>query len=157
MRAHSYFKSSTLGINGQYTVTIISTPAGTPVSGSTNTFDYPILSNVTLKCMVDPSPPASATYRWNTACYTNARSNDQTCFPHDQTTQSVTGTNLLAEDAGSVVCSVTINDNIHSSNFYGVRVSGIHFLYLCITSVVKVERLHWVLKKRIIPEIMSNR
>ena len=41
------------------TVTVVSSPAGTPVSESTNTFDYPILSSVTLRCMVEPLPPSS--------------------------------------------------------------------------------------------------
>ena len=41
-----------VGVDGQYIVTIVSNPAGTPVSGFTNTFDYPILSSVTLTCDV---------------------------------------------------------------------------------------------------------
>ena len=58
-----------------YTVTIASTPAGTPVSGSTNTFDYPILSSVTLTCMVDPSPPAGAVG--------NVPTRGRSCISHD--------------------------------------------------------------------------
>jgi len=113
-----------VGISGQYTVTIVSTPAGTPVSGSTSTFDYPILSNVTLTCMVDPSPPAGATYRWSTSCFTNGRHTDQTCFPTGQTTQSVTGYHLLAEDAGGIACVVTIDGVDYASNIIVLRVSG---------------------------------
>jgi len=121
------------GTNSQYTVTIDSTPAGTPVSGSTNTFDYPILSNVTLTCMVDPSPPASATYRWNTGCYTNDRRTEDTCFPAGQTTQSVTGTNLLAEDAGTVYCAVTIGGVEYGSELFSLRVSGMNIISTCST------------------------
>jgi len=51
-------KTVIAGTYGQFTVTIVSNPAGTLVSGSTNTFDYPILSSVTLTCTVDPSPKA---------------------------------------------------------------------------------------------------
>ena len=50
-----------LGIDGQttYTVTIVSSPAGIPVNGSTDTFDYPILSNVTLTCNVTSNDVSS--------------------------------------------------------------------------------------------------
>ena len=119
-----YWFTILTGIDGQYTVTIFSTPAGTPVSGSTNTFDYPILSNVTLTCMVDPSPPAGYTFRWNTACFINSRHRDQTCFPTGQTIQNVTGYHLLAEDAGAIACAVTIDDNIYDSNLFTLRISG---------------------------------
>ena len=117
------------GVDGQYTVTIVSTPAGTPVSGSTNTFDYPILSNVTLTCMVDPSPPAGATYQWNTGgCFTNDRHTDQTCFPVDQTTQSVTGYHLLAEDAGPIACTLRIGGVNYPSDIFTLRVSGMSYI-----------------------------
>ena len=124
------------GVDGQYTVTIVSTPAGTPVSGSTNTFDYPILSNVSLTCIVDPSPPASATYRWITSCFTNDRHTDQTCFPAGQTTQTVTGYHLLAEDAGPIACTVTIGGVEYPSDLFTVRVSGICTFVSCISSTV---------------------
>ena len=116
------------GVDGQYTVTIVSTPAGTPVSGSTNTFDYPILSNVTLTCMVDPSPPAGATYRWSTSCFTNDIHTDQTCFPIGQTTQIVTGYHLLAEDAGPIACTVTIGGIDYASDLFTLRVSGMSYI-----------------------------
>ena len=93
------------------TVTIISSLAGTPVSGSTNTFDYPILSSVTLTCMVDPTPVAvvNVSYSWDTTgCYTNSNYNNGTpgCFPHSQTTQSVTDNDVTAEDSGTITCTV---------------------------------------------------
>ena len=114
-----------VGVDGQYTVTIVSTPAGTPVSGYVNTFDYPILSNVTLTCMVDPSPPASATYQWNTAgCFTNHRHNTTKCFPVGRTTKNVTGINLLAKDAGSITCTVIIGGVNYTSGPLTLRISG---------------------------------
>ena len=110
------------------TVTIVSTPAGTPVSGSTNTFDYPILSSVTLTCMVDPSPPASATYQWNTGgCFTNDRQVTQLCFPVNQTTQSVNTTDVTAEDAGTVSCTATIGGVDFTSGPFTLRISGTHY------------------------------
>ena len=116
------------GVDGQYTVNIINNPADTPVSGSTNTFDYPILSNVTLTCMVNPTPlPSVTSYQWNTAgCYTNSQFTDgnSECFPHGQTTQNVTGNDLNAEDAGTITCTVMINGSDYTSEPFTLRISG---------------------------------
>jgi len=119
------------GTYGQtfYTATIISSPAGTPVSGSANTFDYPILSRVTLTCMVtsnDGSPFAVTNYSWDTAgCFTNHVHNVSTCFPAGQTSQSVTDNNLLAEDAGTITCATTIGGVKYTSGPLTLRISGI--------------------------------
>jgi len=118
------------GVDGQlYTVTIVSTPAGTPVSGSTNTFDYPILNNVTLTCMVtssNGSTPTVTNYQWDTTrCYANDLITTPTCFPFGQTAQSVTGSNLLAEDAGTITCAATIGGVVYASGPLTLRISGI--------------------------------
>ena len=121
------------------TVTIVSSPAGTPISGSTNTFDYPILSSVTLTCMVDPTPSSSVTYQWNTAgCYTNSKftpSNPE-CFPRGQVTQSVTGNDLNAEDAGTITCTVTISGSDYTSEPFTLRISGEQLVYCVIACIV---------------------
>ena len=126
------------GVDSQFTVTIVSSPAGTPVSGSTNTFDYPILSSVNLTCMVTPTP-SSVTYRWNTNdCYTNSKftgSNPQ-CFPHGQTTEIVTGNDLLAEDAGTITCTVTISGRDYISEPFTLRISGEQLVYCVIACIV---------------------
>ena len=120
-----------IGVHGQttYTVTIISNPAGAPVNGSNNTFDYPILSNVTLTSMVtssDGSKPTMINYQWNTTgCYTSTKHNIPTCFPTGQTTQNVTGNDLLAEDAGTITCTVTIDSMSYSSGPFTLCISGI--------------------------------
>ena len=114
------------------TVIIVNNPTGTPVSGSTNTFDYPILSNVTLTCMVDPTPSSSVTYQWNTTgCYTNSKftGNNPVCFPHGQTTQSVTGNDLNAEDAGTITCTITISGSDYISGPFTLRISGEQLVY----------------------------
>ena len=113
------------------TVTIVSSPAGTPVSGSTNTFDYPILSSVTLTCMVTLFNGGIYTgpYQWNTrGCYTNTghNSGNPTCFPTGQTTQNVTDNNLLADDAGTITCTVPVNDVDYTSDPLTLRISGEH-------------------------------
>ena len=127
---------------GPYAVTIVSSPTGTPVSGSTNTFDYPILSNVTLTCNVTSNDTSSFTvtsYQWNTTgCYNNNKftpSNPQ-CFLHGQTTQSVTGNGLNAEDAGTITCTVTISGSDYTSEPFTLRISGEQLVYCVIACIV---------------------
>ena len=97
------------------------------------------MSSVTLTCMVDPTPLSSVTYQWNTVgCYTNSRftgSNPQ-CFPHGQTTQSVTGNDLLAEDAGTITCTVTISGSDYTSEPFTLRISGEQLVYCVIACIV---------------------
>ena len=121
-------------------VAIVSSPAGTPVSGSTNIFDYPILSSVTLTCIVDPMPLISVTYSWNTTrCYTNAdyRGGNPQCFPDGQTTQNVTGNDVNAEDAGTITCAVTISGRNYVSPPFTLRISGEQLL--CIIIVCDIQ------------------
>ena len=109
-------------------IIIVSSPAGIPVSGSNNTFDYPILSSVTLTCMVDPLPSINISYQWNTTrCYTNSNYNGGVprCFPHGQTTSSITENNLTAEDAGTITCTVTINGIDFISEPFTLHISGV--------------------------------
>ena len=117
------------GIDSQFTVTIVSTPAGTPVSASINTFDYPILSSVTLKCNVTSNNGSSFTvtsYQWNTAgCYTNTNfnTNSPRCFPRGRITQHVTDHYVNAEDAGTITCTVMINGSNYTSDPFTLRIS----------------------------------
>ena len=78
--------------------------------------------------MVDPSPPAGATYQWFTTCFANNIHTDQTCFPYGKTTQSVTANNLLAEDASSIACSVTIGGSDFASDLFKLHISGMKIL-----------------------------
>ena len=86
--------------------------------------------------MVNPTPSSSVTYRWNTVgCYTNNQftgSNPQ-CFPHGRTSQSVTDTNLNAEDAGTITCTVTISGSRYTSGSLTLRISGDQLVY-CVIS-----------------------
>ena len=127
---YSMWYDNAVGVNGQLTVTIVSNPAGTPVSGSSSTFDYPILSSVTLTCMVNTSDGSTFTvtnYHWDTTdCYTNHVHNIPTCFPTDQATQSVSESSLLAEDAGTITCTATIDGVNYTSGQFILRVSGMH-------------------------------
>ena len=129
-------------------VTIVSSPAGTPVSGSNNTFDYPILSNVTLTCMVEPIPSSSGNYQWDTTgCYTNSKftpSNPE-CFPRGQTSQTVTDNDLNAEDAGTITCTVTISGNDYTSEPFTLRISSEQLVYCVITCIVYCKQCNDVL------------
>ena len=123
-----------LGANGDapFTVTIVSSPAGVPVNGSNNTFDYPLLSNVTLTCNVTSGDGSSFTvtsYKWNTeGCYTNPNFNNgiPRCFPHGQTTQTVTGKEVTANASGTITCTVIINSISYTSVPFTLRISGEH-------------------------------
>ena len=97
------------------------------------------MSSVTLTCMVNPTTSSSVTYQWNTTgCYTNTwftGSNPQ-CFPHGQTTQSVTVNNLNAVDAGTIKCTPRINNALHTSEAFTLRISGEQLVYCVITCIV---------------------
>ena len=124
-----------------YAVTIVSSPAGTLVSGYTNTFYYPILSSVTLTCNVASNNGSSfivASYRWNTdGCYNNNKftPSNPRCFPHGGTTQNVTD-NVIAHDAGTITCTVTINGRNYTSEPFTLRISGEQLVYCVITCIV---------------------
>ena len=125
-----------------FTVTIVSSPAGIPVSGSNNTFDYPILSSVTLTCNVTSNDGSSFTvdsYRWNTTrCYTHPNFNGGSprCFLHGQNIQNVTGNDLNAEDAGTITCTVTISGSDYTSEPFTLRISGEQLVYCVIACIV---------------------
>ena len=130
------------GVDGQFTVTIVSSPAGTPVSGFDNTFDYPILSSVTVTCNVtsnDGSEFTVTSYQWNSAgCYTHPGFNNGNprCFPHGQTTQGVTDDDVTAEDAGTITCTVAISGSNYTSEPFTLRISGEQLVYCVITCIV---------------------
>ena len=122
-------------------VTIVSSPAGTPVSGSTNTFDYPILSNVTLTCNVASNDMSFTvtTYQWNTeGCYRHPNFNygNPRCFPLGRNTQSVTGNDLLPKDAGTITCSVIIDSVNYTSEPFTLRISGEQLVHCVIACIV---------------------
>ena len=126
------------GVDGQFTASIVSSPAGTPVSGSNNKFDYPILSGVTLTCMVKPTPSSSATYQWDTTgCYTNSKfSSNEACFPNNRITQKIYGGNLRAKDAGTITCTVTTDGSDYTSEPFTLRISGEQLMYCVIVYII---------------------
>ena len=89
--------------------------------------------------MVNPMPSSSVIYRWNTArCYVNSKFNsgNPQCFPHGQTTPSVTGNDLISEDAGTISCIVTISGKDYNSEPFTLRISGELLVYCVIACTV---------------------
>ena len=107
-----------------------------------DTFDYPILSSVSLTCnvMVDSGSLTNGiTYQWNTdGCYNNSQftGSNPVCFPHGETSQNVTDNNLNAEDAGTITCTVTISGKDYTSEPFTLRISGEQLVYCVITCIV---------------------
>ena len=115
-------------------ISIISSPAGTPVNGSSNTFDYPILTSVNLLCNVttaDGSPVTATSYSWSaTNCYDRTGGVQSPCFySGGQTGTNITENNLLAPDAGTVTCSATIAGVDVTSDPLTLRIAGKNLLY----------------------------
>ena len=110
-------------------ISIISNPAGTPVNGSNNTFDYPILTSVNLLCNVttaDGSPVTATSYSWTaTNCYNRTGGVQSPCFySGSQMGTNIAGNNLLAPDAGTVTCSATIAGVDVTSDPLTLRIAG---------------------------------
>ena len=116
-----------LGVDGHdgQTVTIVTNQAGVSVNGQEDTFDYPILTSLTLMCIATAADGLPATsYHWNNIyCYGGGGS--YSCFYSQvQTGQNITGYNLQALDAGTVNCTATINGTNYTSNPLTLRISG---------------------------------
>lgn len=115
--------------NGQdVAVTIITNPPGIPIEGQPTTFDYLILSNVTLTCNVtaDGSPIIVTSYLWNTTeCYTCRGGGEDPCFYNNTFTgKNITGNDLLAQDAVTVICTAIIGGINYTSSPLTLRISG---------------------------------
>ena len=96
--------------------TIISSPDGTLVSGSTNTYFYPILSSVNLTCDTVPSATSSTMFTWNvTGC--------TTCFPLNEMMQNVSASSLTPDDAGTFTCTADGGSTNATSDPFTLRVS----------------------------------
>ena len=110
-------------------VTILTDPEGIPVNGSNNTFDYPILTSVSLLCMAtaaDGSPVTVTSYSWTaTDCYNHTGGVQTPCFySGGRTGYNITDNSLLAPDAGTVTCTVTVDGVNFTSDPLTLRISG---------------------------------
>ena len=112
-----------VGVDGQ-TVTIVTDPAGVPVDGQNNTFDYPILTSVTLMCIAtaaDGSPANVTSYHWNAQGQGQVGEDTGTSVNN---TVNNTFDNLLAQHAGTLNCTATIDGTDYISDPLTLRISG---------------------------------
>ena len=107
-----------VGVDGQ-TLNIIADPVGIPVDGQDNTFDYPILTSVTLMCIAtaaDGTPATATSYTWvHVEC--------TPCF-ENEVTQNVTVNNLQAKDSGGVICTANVDGRDIGTTQFFLRISG---------------------------------
>ena len=85
------------------------------------------------------SLPNGITYQWNTTgCYTNSQFTDSNpeCFPHGETSQTVSDDNLNAEDAGTITCTARISGRNYISDPFTLHISGEQLVYCVITCIV---------------------
>ena len=116
-------------IDSNIDVIIVTDPEGTPVNGSNNTFDYPILTSVSLLCIAtaaDGLPVTIASYSWTaTNCYNHTDGVQSPCFySGGRTGYNITDNSLLAPDAGTVTCTVTVGSASFTSDPLTLRISG---------------------------------
>ena len=118
-----------IGVDGQ-NVTIVTDPPGIPVDNQPNTYDYPILSNVTLMCIVTGSSDTVTSYYWTRVnCYSENAVNaarDSCFYDSNPTGQNITSGDrgVVAKDAGTVTCTATINGVNYTSDPLTLRISG---------------------------------
>ena len=124
------FVSLYLADSTNVSIDVVSIPPGTPVNGSTNTFDYPLFSNISLVCALtskaDGSPVYSNMKTWQTEnCYTHGSGIVDPCFYNGYPTgETLNGYNILAQDAGSTRCFASHNNGYYVSDVFTLRVSG---------------------------------
>ena len=110
-------------------VTIVTDPEGIPVNGSNNTRDYPILTSVRLLCIVttaEGSPITATSYSWTASdCYNHTGGVLMPCFySGGRTGDNITDNNVLAPDAGTVTCTITVGTATFTSDPLTLRISG---------------------------------
>ena len=94
------------------------------------------MTNVTLMCIATAANGSLAnvtSYHWNAInCYNNSDGVLDPCFySNSQTSQNITGNDLLAQDAGTVSCTATINGINYTSDPLTLRISGELDMYIC--------------------------
>ena len=81
------------------TVRILVDPLGIPVPGQGSGFHYLVGSDLSLSCLVIPSPPIAIEFSWR--CSTG-------CFADMQMTQNISVMSLNVTDSGVLYCLVNI-------------------------------------------------
>ena len=137
---------------GAWNVTIVTNPVGIQVDNQINTYDFPLLTNVTLMCMVAQANVNVISYHWTAMdCYNHSKGVDDPCFySGNKTGQNYTGYDLLAQDAGTVTCTAIIDGVNYDSDPLTLRISGklvVHFNHDYLTLICLLCLYHkvWLL------------
>ena len=96
-----------------YNVVITTDPLGVPVSGGINVFEYYAGTDLSLTCMVTPTPPSDSEFSWS--CSTG-------CFADMEMEQTINVTEIEEMDSGVVNCSVIIDGMEYFSEFIELQV-----------------------------------
>ena len=89
-----------------YDVRIITFPIANSIPGSNNTLAYFTDTNLTLICLVTPTPPVDSQFNWN--CSTG-------CFADMEMERTIQVDDLEEMDSGILSCSVFINGMEYAS------------------------------------------
>ena len=115
-----YFVYATIVNTTAYEVTVIPDPPSNVVNSNSNIIEYFTGSDLTLTCMVTPTPPSDSEFSWS--CSTG-------CFVDMEMEQSVNITELEVTDIGELNCSVIIDDVEYASELVELRVTGKLFFF----------------------------
>jgi len=96
----------------EYNVSVTSDPPG---YGGNSILEYPVGSDLTLTCMVTPTPPSDSEFSWS--CSTG-------CFVDMEIEQSVNITELEIANGGELNCSVIIDGVEYVSETIELQVTG---------------------------------
>ena len=96
----------------EYNVTVVSDPPG---YGGNSIFEHTVGSNLTLTCMVTPTPPSDTEFSWS--CSTG-------CSFDMETEQSINITELEVTDNGEFNCSIIIDGVVYISETIELQVTG---------------------------------
>ena len=93
-----------------YDVTVISNPE---VYGNRSVFEFTAGSNITLTCIITPTPPPDSKFSWCSVddCSVNVQ-------------QSIELTDLKITDGGKLNCSLIVDDVKYTSKVIELRVLG---------------------------------
>jgi len=103
-----------------YNVTINTFPVA---NGSNSTFEYFTGTNLTLTCVVTPTPPLDSEFYWN--CSTG-------CFADMEMEQIIQVTDLEETDSGVLSCNVFINGTQYVSESVELVIVEGMYEYVCI-------------------------
>jgi len=92
-----------------------------PIEYGGTILEYSVGSNITLTCIVTPTPPPDSEFSWS--CSTE-------CFVDMEIEQSVNISELEVTDSGELNCSVIVDGVEYTSETVELRVTGKHIKFI---------------------------